>query len=65
MIFNMLCIETQVLASVDDITGFDAADLDRDLIAERLKKDDVWFWQFIQHSHVILLTVSNLFILTG
>jgi hypothetical protein len=26
---------------VDDITGFDAADLDRDLIAERLKKDDV------------------------
>ncbi|KAL0139238.1 WD40-repeat-containing domain protein [Mucor lusitanicus] len=24
----------------DDITGFDAADLDRDLIAERLKKDD-------------------------
>lgn len=25
----------------DDIVGFDAADLDRDLIAERLKKDDV------------------------
>jgi hypothetical protein len=26
---------------IDDITGFDAADLDRDLIAERLKKDHV------------------------
>lgn len=25
----------------DDVTAFDAADLDRDLIAERLKKDDV------------------------
>lgn len=25
----------------DDITAFDAADLDRDLVAERLKKDDV------------------------
>lgn len=28
---------------IDDITAFDAADLDRDLIAERLKKDDVGF----------------------
>lgn len=61
----MLWIKTQILISVDDITGFDAADLDRDLIAERLKKDDVCFWQFIQHSHAILLTVSNLFILAG
>lgn len=26
---------------IDDIVGFDAADLDRDMIAERLKKDDV------------------------
>ncbi|KAI8386987.1 WD40-repeat-containing domain protein [Blakeslea trispora] len=26
--------------SLDDVDGFDAADLDRDLIAERLKKDD-------------------------
>lgn len=31
---------------LDDINGFDAADLDRDLIAERLKKDDVCFHIF-------------------
>lgn len=29
-------------SSTEELDGFDAADLDRDLISERLKKDEVW-----------------------
>lgn len=43
IIYNIqhVYIDTHLMIPVDDTTGFDAADLDRDLIAERLKKDDV------------------------
>lgn len=36
---------------IEEIGTFDAADLDRDLIAERLKKDDVIYYRFTQYTH--------------
>lgn len=49
-VWHIVCSSDIDMRNVlDDINGFDAADLDRDLIAERLKKDDVcfhiFFWQ--------------------
>lgn len=43
VIFSSFLRAKLICPCIDDLVGFDAADLDRDLIAERLKKDDVGY----------------------